>query len=133
VRWGAAAAAVGIIFYTLLVGANPSVVRAAIMGCLGLSPTRLAAGRPGSTAWPHGGRDVHFNPNLPWDVSFQLTFMATLACALCQPFQDAFERLAARFPCRTRQRCPAHRRTGGEYFLFPWQLRWSPYRSWFIF
>jgi hypothetical protein len=35
-RRDAVAAAVGITFYTLLVGANPSVVRAAIMGCLGL-------------------------------------------------------------------------------------------------
>jgi len=35
VRWGAAAAAAAITFYTLLVGANPSVMRAAILGCLG--------------------------------------------------------------------------------------------------
>jgi predicted membrane metal-binding protein len=36
-----AVAAVGITFYTLLVGANPSVVRAAMMGCLGLLASQV--------------------------------------------------------------------------------------------
>ena len=48
-RRGAVAAAAGIIFYTLLVGANPSVARAATMGCLGLlanQPGRRQAGLP---------------------------------------------------------------------------------------
>ena len=58
-----------------------------------------------------------FNPNLPWDVSFQLTFMATLGMVPdAKLFQEAFERLAARFlPPGLARRIAG---PVGEYFLF---------------
>ena len=72
-RRGAVATAVGIAFYTLLVGANHSVVRAAIMGCLGLLANQVGRRQAGlnSLALTAGVMCI-FNPNLPWDVSFQL-------------------------------------------------------------
>jgi predicted membrane metal-binding protein len=36
-RWGTVAAILGVIIYTLLVGASPSVLRAAIMGVFAIS------------------------------------------------------------------------------------------------
>ena len=77
--------------YTIMVGASPSVMRAAIMGSIYL----LAAG--------FGGRPVFapavlmataliitlINPLLLWDVGFQLTFMAVLGLLLyAQPLMQ---------------------------------------------
>ena len=77
--WDALAATATIIVYTLLVGAEPPVVRAAIMGIIALPAYLL------------GRRSIHLNvlaftaaimlfftPSLLQDVSFQLSFLATL-------------------------------------------------------
>lgn len=77
--WDALAATATIIVYTLLVGAEPPVVRAAIMGIVALPAYLL------------GRRSIHlnvlafsaalmlfFSPSLLQDISFQLSFMATL-------------------------------------------------------
>jgi len=49
-RWrGALAAGIGIAFYTLLVGAAPSVVRAAIMGGLALFARQVGRHQDGPT------------------------------------------------------------------------------------
>ena len=117
-RRGALAAVVGITFYTLLVGANPSVVRAAIMGSLGLFARQIGRRQTGLNSLAGtAGVMCLFNPNLPWDVSFQLTFMATLGLVLyAQPFQEAFERLAAHFlPAGWVRNVSG---LVGEYFLF---------------
>ena len=118
VRWGAAAAAIGITFYTLLVGANPSVVRAAIMGCLGLLAGQVGRRQAGlNSLTATAGVMCLFDPNLPWNISFQLTFMATLGMVLyAQPFQAAFERLAVRLLPAGLSRTIAG--PVGEYFLF---------------
>lgn len=68
----------GVVLYTLLVGADPPVMRAAIMG--GLTVIALRLGRPGEArnalllaAW---GMTAYY-PGYLWDVSFQLSFAAT--------------------------------------------------------
>jgi competence protein ComEC len=79
-----------IAFYTLLTGASPSIVRAAIMGGLFLLATLV--GRPGSalasivvaaaimTAW---------SPLAIHDVSFQLSFAAVIGLAYLAPELEA--------------------------------------------
>ena len=76
----------GIAFYTLFVGADPPVVRAAIMGGLYIMAIHL-------------GRQAHalislavaaflmtlLNPFTPWDLGFQLSFAATLGLILYVP------------------------------------------------
>ena len=98
-RRGTVASVLGIAAYTLLVGAEPSVVRAAIMGGLGLF------------AWQVGRRQTAintlaitaavmtlFNPNLPWDLGFQLSFGATLGLILyAEPFQQLAVQSITRF------------------------------------
>ncbi|HSM54930.1 MAG TPA: DNA internalization-related competence protein ComEC/Rec2 [Candidatus Sulfomarinibacteraceae bacterium] len=74
----------GVGAYTLLVGADASVVRAAIMGALYITSTRFL-GRP--TFAPAGlavaalGMSLA-NPLVLWDVGFQLSFAATLGLML---------------------------------------------------
>lgn len=98
-RWGSVLAILAIAFYTILVGASPSVVRAAIMGTLslmaGLSGRRnLALNMLAITA----GFMVAFDPYLPWDVGFQLSFMATLGLVLyAQPMQQAVSNFLTRY------------------------------------
>ena len=63
---GALAALPGILLYTLLVGASPAVVCAAIM--VGLSFVAFLMGP--------------FDPDVLWDVGFTLSFMDTLGLVL---------------------------------------------------
>ncbi len=79
-RWKAAIfSIVAVFFYALLVGMEPAVMRAAIMGAMAILGTQI--GRRGS-----GLNTLVFtavvmcllNPYLLWDVSFQLSFAATL-------------------------------------------------------
>ena len=97
--WGALLAAVGIAFYTLLVGAGASVVRAALMGWVGLLGVQIGRRQDGlNSLGIVAGIMAAFNPTILWDVGFQLSFMATLGLVLyADPIQTAFERLAARW------------------------------------
>ncbi len=73
----------GIGLYTLLVGADAAVVRAAIMGILAL--VALQAGRQQlalNTLAISAALMALFNPLLLWDVGFQLSFAATLGLIL---------------------------------------------------
>ena len=88
----------GIVLYTLFVGPSGAVVRAAVMG--------------GLYAWGvHLGRQTDafnstlaaallmtiWNPNLLWDLGFQLSFFATLGLVwFTDPLQHRFEGLLAR-------------------------------------
>lgn len=101
-RLGALTAILAIAFYTLLVGADAAVVRAALMGCLAifarqlkqqtgdsytaLSPLALAAAAM-----------VFHNPLVPWDAGFQLSFAATLGLLL---FADKLNTAFANFISR---------------------------------
>lgn len=110
------AAAIG--FYAVLVGAEPSVVRAAIMGSFSLFAVQLGRRQDGlnSLAFVAALMAV-FNPLLLWDVSFQLSFMATLGLVLyAGPLAETFTHLASsRLPAATAQRLA---KPVGEYLLF---------------
>lgn len=93
-------AVLGIVLYTALVGAGPSVVRAAVMGVIVIAATYL-------------GRQSHvltsltvvaalmtlLDPLILWDVAFQLSFLATGGLALVAP---ALSRLLAPLPAFLR-------------------------------
>jgi competence protein ComEC len=84
-------AVMGIILYTILVGADASVVRAAIMGTLFLF-TRRWLGRPNyayASLFFAGFLMTLINPLTLWDVGFQLSFAATLGLMLyADPFSN---------------------------------------------
>ena len=105
-RRGAVAAGLAIVCYTILVGAEPSAVRASIMAGLaiiarllgrrGNAMTSLAATGMIMTAW---------RPSLLADIGFQLSFAATLGLVVfAEPFEHAamgwFEPAAGREPGR---------------------------------
>jgi len=116
-RRGAVVAAVGIILYTLLVGANAAVVRAAILGILTLLGLQLGRRQVGLNSLVFVAAVMAIiTPTVLWDVSFQLSFAATLGIMLyAEPFTRGFTNFAARFIHRDN----ANRLAGpvGEYFL----------------
>jgi competence protein ComEC len=116
-RKGALAAVVAIGFYTILVGAEASVVRAAIMGGIGLLAQQVGRKQIGiNTLAIVGGIMALFDPHILWDVGFQLSMGATLGLILySEPLQAFAERVAHRiFPNRIAQTISA---LVAEYFL----------------
>lgn len=82
-RRGAVFAAIGIIFYTLLVGADAAVVRAAVMGVTALFARHLGRQQDGLiTLFVVAMLMALFNPYYLQDVGFQLSFAATLGLIL---------------------------------------------------
>lgn len=117
-RRAALAAAAAIAAYTLLVGAEPSVVRAAIIGGLGLFARQVGRRQDGLNSLAiAAGVMALFNPQILWDVGFQLSFTATLGLVLyAAPLSQAFTRLASRFlPPATVERLAG---PVGAYLLF---------------
>lgn len=118
-RWVALGAAViGIAFYTLLVGAQASVVRAAIMGGMGLLGRLIGRRQAGANSLAFTAALMSlFNPQLPWDVSFQLSFTATLGLVLyAEPLQDGLQQvLERRIDSNLARRISS---PVSEYFLF---------------
>ena len=98
-RRGALAAGIGIIFYTILVGADPSVVRAAIMGIISLVAVQLWRRQVGLNTLAFAAAVMTaWNPQFLWDVGFQLSFFATLGLILYgTPFQTATEKVLGRY------------------------------------
>jgi competence protein ComEC len=97
-RYAVPLAILGVTFYALLSGATASVVRAAIMGGIGLIGPLLGRRQVGlnSLAFTAGVMCL-FSPQLPWDISFQLSFCATLGLVTYSDLlQGAFIRLAER-------------------------------------
>lgn len=116
--WGALTAAVGIGLYTLLVGADPAVVRAALMGGLGLFARQIGRRQHSLNAVAAASLMMaFFNPQLPWNISFQLSLAATLGLILyAEPFSRRFSRLAARvMPSDLVQHCT---RPVSEFILY---------------
>jgi competence protein ComEC len=116
-RKGAIIAAIAIILYTLLVGANAAVVRAAFLGLLTLLGHQFGRRQVGlnSLAFTAAFMAV-ITPTVLWDVSFQLSFAATLGIMLyAEPLSNWFIRSASRLITREK----AERLAGpvGEYFL----------------
>jgi len=95
--WLALAAIIG---YATLVGGQPSVIRAAVMG--GLYVVAVALGRQntavGALALAGAGMTA-FDPQLAHDVSFQLSFAATLGLIAAAPLlRDWLEAALSRWP-----------------------------------
>ncbi len=88
----------GIILYTLLVGADAAVVRAAIMG--GLYVLAIAFRRQSAaliSLFVAALIMLLLNPLTLWDVGFQLSFMATLGLILFStPLQRAWDKRVGR-------------------------------------
>ena len=88
----------GVIGYAMLVGGQPSVVRAAIMG--GLYVVAIAIGRRNTalvTITFAAAIMTALDPQIVHDVSFQLSFSATLGLILLTPLMaGAFESLTSR-------------------------------------
>jgi competence protein ComEC len=101
-RWRAfLATLVMVTAYTLLAGATPSVVRAAIMGVMTLFGRLIGRRNSGANSlfFTAAAMSV-FNPSLPWDASFQLSFGAMLGLVLfAEPLETWFTNaIANRFP-----------------------------------
>jgi competence protein ComEC len=83
----------GIVMYTILVGADAAVVRAAIMG--GLYVLALHYGRQSHaliSLMVAASTMTLFDPRTLWDVGFQLSFAATLGLILLvSPMQEGLE------------------------------------------
>src|SRR3972149_6215029 len=98
-RRGAVAAGIAIAIYALMVGADPAVIRAAIMG--GLALTARLLGRQTHAMASLGAAALAMtalNPLILWDVGFQLSFAATLGLVLyADPIAQRFLGLASRW------------------------------------
>jgi competence protein ComEC len=129
---GAIAAVIGIILYTVLVGATPSVERAAIMGGLAILAGQLGRRQNGlNTLAVTAAVMAVINPNTLWDVGFQLSFAATLGLILyARPLQDWFTRLLARrLPLATAQNISAPV-SSAMFFTLAAQLTTLPVMAW---
>lgn len=118
-RWrGGLVAIVGIGVYTLLVGADAAVVRAAIMGGLTVFARQIGRQQTGVNSLAIVAAVMAlFDPQVIWTGSFQLSFMATLGLVLyADPMSQGFVNWASRrLPLATAQRLAG---PVGEYFLF---------------
>jgi competence protein ComEC len=94
----AALSGIMISLYTVLVGADAAVMRAALMGWLALFGRQLGSRQDGLNSLGLVAALMALaNPNVLWDVGFQLSFMATLGLVLyAEPFSQTFIRLASR-------------------------------------
>lgn len=82
-RYAAMLTIVGIAFYAALVGGDPAVVRAAIMGGLGVIAARIGRQTYALSSMAAAALVMSLlNPQVIWDVGFQLSFAATLGLVL---------------------------------------------------
>lgn len=122
-RWlgpwrGAAVTALGVAVYTFIVGGDAAVVRAAVMGGLTLLARQIGRRQFGLNSLAFTAALMTLlNPQVLWDVGFQLSFAATLGLVLyAEPLSQAFVNLASRrLPPATVKRLVG---PVGEYFLF---------------
>ena len=98
--WGALLAITIIIFYTLLVGAQPAVVRAAIMGSLTIPAYLLGRKVIGVHSLTLAAALMAFcNPFILWDLGFQLSFAATFGIlTFVNPLTEYFESWLSKHP-----------------------------------
>ncbi len=118
-KWrGTAAAIISISLYTILVGANPPVVRAAIMGSLSLMGLLIGRRNGGLNAlFLTAGIMLAFRPFLLWSISFQLSAAATLGLVLfASPIQRILQQF---FSTRMEENLARKVSSGlGEYFFY---------------
>ena len=106
-RRGSILAIAGIVLYTLLVGADAAVVRAAIMGSLALFAKQVGRRQTAlNTLLAVALFMCLWNPLYIWDVGFQLSFFATLGLILyADPFSQFANRIITRyFPASAAER-----------------------------
>jgi competence protein ComEC len=117
-RKGAFAAVIGLGLYTVLVGADAAVVRAAIMGGFALFARQVGRRQQAlNTMAITAALMAVANPQVPWDVGFQLSFAATLGLVLyAQPMQDGFASLLSRR--LSQEKALKVAAPVGEYILF---------------
>lgn len=117
-RLGLWMAGLGIGVYTILVGADAAVVRAAIMGGLALFAQRIGRQTHGLTSLSAAAIGMSLvNPQVLGDVSFQLSFAATLGLLLyARPLERLLVRLASRWFSLSRAEALAG--PAGEIFLY---------------
>ena len=98
-RRGALLAVIGIIFYTILVGGEAAVVRAAIMGSLALFARQIGRRQAAlNTLLAVALLMCLWNPLYIWDVGFQLSFFATLGLILyAEPFSQFANRIITKY------------------------------------
>ncbi len=86
---------VAIWFYAVITGMNPPVLRAAIMASLFLAAELLGRQRSAITALTFAGAVmVGINPQILWDASFQLSFLAMVGLIFIAPWLQAQGRRA---------------------------------------
>ena len=118
IRRAAVFALIGIAIYTILVGADAAVVRAAIMGGLAIFASLVGRRQAGlNTLAVVAAVMAAFNPQVLWNIGFQLSFAATLGLVLyAEPLKAGYEQLAARFVAL--EKAQKWSPLVGEYFLF---------------
>ncbi len=89
-KWRFLPSLLAITFFTLFVGGSPSVVRAAIMGALGLLALQTSRQKHSLIAILFTATlMVALNPKLLWyDAGFQLSFLAVLGITYLSPFLE---------------------------------------------
>ncbi len=107
-----------IFLYTLLVGAQPPVVRAAIMGMMGILGQILGRRQVGMNSLVFTAAVMTvITPGLLWDASFQLSFCATMGLVLfADPISVWFEDLMTSYFPRLQNSVIS--RAIVEYFFF---------------
>ncbi len=115
---GAWTAALAIAAYTILVGAEAAVVRAAVMGGLALLARQLGRESHGLSALAVAAMAMTVaDPDVLWDVGFQLSFAATLGLVVyADPLIRWFVRAASNFMEETRAKSLAG--PVGEFVLY---------------
>ena len=106
-RRGATVAILGIAIYTFIVGANPAVVRAAVMGSLALFARQVGRRQVAlNTLLIVAAAMCVWNPLYVWDVGLQLSFFATLGLILyATPFSEFANRIIEKyFPASVAER-----------------------------
>jgi len=94
-RLGAVLAVIFIFLYAFLVGGDPAVMRAAIMGSLSLFARQVGKRNAGINTLAMVALIMALiNPLTLWDVGFQLSFFATLGLIL---YAEPFSNITARF------------------------------------
>ena len=98
-RSGAMAAVIAIAGYTLMVGAEAAVVRAAIIGTLGVLGSLFGRRQNGLNSLGIAVLGMLlFDPHFLWDIGFQLSVAATLGLILyTQPMEAWFIKTASRW------------------------------------
>jgi competence protein ComEC len=111
----------GIIFFTLMTGAGPTIVRASVMAIIAVLARATGRVYAATTALIVAGFFMILgNPKLlVFDPSFQLSFLSTLGLIFFVPIIERYMRF---IPARFGLREVATATIGVQLFVFPWLL-----------